>query len=1017
MTSNQARLPPSLIQPQHTPEDEITLVSSLSQDQRSVSSIERIAAIWSQSKSLLTGQVTTTMSNEEENDQARKNNPSSVRLDENPPLAEEPEKCDDPPSVHPNHWYDSVQDMTWGRRIALTLMDSSWYNPRAWSDKEFSEEQEESDTTPPAESTRAAEAYPFSYSKRERPSLEKAWAYFEHVTLPRYILEVKDAVNKKPLLVRIWRRVFRKGRQLLERAEPGETDLPTKLYHPIWTPHGQLGDFGLGLGLYFSMLRALFVLTLLAGILNIANLKYFSSNEYSQGQTDVQALLRGSAICTDQKWVICTDCDTAGDWKDDRIAVGVSKGNTNVTFALRNQCDGPTIQQGMINYATLIFVVIGIVILNRYMKRMEVAFDEDMQTAQDYSIVVENPPPDATDPSEWRNYFKDSFDGAWVTAITVAVDNDLLIRCLVERREVLRKIEMKVEPGTSLDILTLAGIATKEERERRFLGHLMARVLPGIPELVSRLVVLTAKIQGLSQQDYPVSNVFVTFEKESDQRKVLSGLSIGKWATMRNNSKALSNPLHLFRGKHVLAVSEPDEPNTIRWQDLNEKFKERLKQQSMTILCTCAAIALIAFIVRIANNSSNTVAAFVIAIFNSVFPMFAKALTDMEAHSSEGDKQRSLYVKIAFFRWVNTAVVITIITPFTSTLTDGKLINQIFSLFYAEIITSNALQLGDVMGHINRHYFAPRAKTQDAQNILMQGSPVDLAERYTNCTKILFLALWYCAIYPGALFMCSFALLVNYFADRFSLMRSWKRPPHLGTEISEVSRKYFFSLTIVAMAVVSSYYWSAFPYDNLCKNVSTVESDLAGTYEIYASGSGPISVNVSSTDSSFRYCLQDFFRYPRNEKSFPFIANNQPNGNEWMTDEQEIVTNIYGWSAVGVLALVLLSFAWRLEVSLRGFFYGTYEPCGDDQEINFSDVASISSYVPQVVSSVFSYPLLACSIDNIDEYLLEWTDPDKPYTFYDLTKDAKVLLRGTDVSEKKVFSQIAHYPPETKKNQ
>lgn len=70
--------------------------------------------------------------------------------------------------------------------------------------------------------------------------------------------------------------------------------------------------------------------------------------------------------------------------------------------------------------------------------------------------------------------------------------------------------------------------------------------------------------------------------------------------------------------------------------------------------------------------------------------MFAKMLTSCEAHSGEGGKQRSLYLKIAMFRWVNTAVVITIIKPFTLTLAmkDG-LIPQIYALFFAEIFTTN----------------------------------------------------------------------------------------------------------------------------------------------------------------------------------------------------------------------------------------------------------------------------------------------------------------------------------------
>ena len=37
-------------------------------------------------------------------------------------------------------------------------------------------------------------------------------------------------------------------------------------------------------------------------------------------------------------------------------------------------------------------------------------------------------------------------------------------------------------------------------------------------------------------------------------------------------------------------------------------------------------------------------------------------------------------------------------------------------------------------------------------------------------TKILFLAVWYCSIFPGALWLCAFTLLVNFYSDRFALM-------------------------------------------------------------------------------------------------------------------------------------------------------------------------------------------------------------------------------------------------------
>ena len=91
------------------------------------------------------------------------------------------------------------------------------------------------------------------------------------------------------------------------------------------------------------------------------------------------------------------------------------------------------------------------------------------------------------------------------------------------------------------------------------------------------------------------------------------------------------------------------------------------------------------------------------------------------------------------------------------------------------------------------------------------------------------------------------------------------------------------------------------------------------------------------------------------------------------------------------------------------------QPSGEDQGINFSEVPSISTHVPQVESNAYSYLLVACNIDGIDADLFDWTDPDRPHGYYDLTKDADELLQGTDISTKMVFSTLSHWPPEGKK--
>ena len=540
---------------------------------------------------------------------------------------------------------DNVRDMTISRRIAVYLMKRyRWYNPRLVLEEEedddnnnnkkeeamiatvaASTEDVNNNETISTTSASIMENYPYSRSARENPSIAKAWAFFEHVTLPRFVIEPKEDTNgkKKNILVRCGRKLFCKANKQLSKAEPGENKLPTQLYQPIFTPHKQLGDFGLGIGLYFSTLRAITILTLLAGILNAPNLQYFSSLVYSNNQASMKAtLLKGSAVCTVTNWVPCPNC-SQHKFPNYRLANATDAVNNTLTFALKNDCDGATLEQGMVNYGTLYLIILGVFALNLYLKRMEVAFDEDEQTAQDYSIVINNPPGDAVNPLEWKEFFFNNFEGAHTTAITIAVDNDLLVKALVERRETLRKIEMMIEPGTRMDTLTLARIAAKEERERKWYHRLLVKfgLSTGVPELFARLVVLTANIQGLAQQDYPATNVFCTFETEAAQRRVLQALSVGSMHIMRNNVGKLAHPNHAFRGQIVLNVSEPEEPSTIRWQDLNEKFKERVKQQSLTLLATFAAIVVIAVIVAVLNDKSVLWTGIAISIFNTAFPM------------------------------------------------------------------------------------------------------------------------------------------------------------------------------------------------------------------------------------------------------------------------------------------------------------------------------------------------------------------------------------------------------------
>ncbi|KAL7436768.1 hypothetical protein ACHAXH_007776 [Discostella pseudostelligera] len=939
---------------------------------------------------------------------------------------------------------DPPSEMTRGRRIALWLQQYSWYQPRGKK----------------------------KHWDQQGRGLQNAWAYFEHSILPRFIIKNADgsmptsssvstqkrsdrgrknrsnvsvyesdetstdagddavsngdsdvddwlytSSSSKPKYERVpaarsagvrQQRLVHKGN--LNRAKPGESNVPTRLYSPFFTPLSQLGDFGIGVGLYFSSLRAVAFIALVAGCINLPNILYYASDAYSNSQPGIDYLLKGSAICTEQVWVPCPNC-SIDEFHYSRSRIG---GTATVTpdgelqtlvFALKNACDGATFRVGLMNMASLGFILFAFGALTLYQRRKQITYDEQEQTAQDYSIEIFNPPADATEPEEWKEFFETRF-GGHLTCCTVTIDNDLLVKALAQRRDVLSDIEELIDDDVNLSTLTLSQRAAKIEHGRLFLGRLQSMLSPGIPELVDRLTVLNTRIQGLVQQDYRATRVFCTFETEATQRQVLSRMTVGAMTAMRNNTHRINSNL-LFRGEHVLLVREAEEPSAIRWMDLDERWSTKIKQITFSTIISLAVIVAVAAIVYLCRRNGVMYAALAISVANAIFPMIAKAVTHFESHSSEAGKQISLYIKIAIFRWVITAIVITIITPFTSTITEGPehLLQSVYIIFFADLVTSNVLQLADPVSNFNRHFLAPRARTQERMNLLMSGTEYSIAERYTNMSKTLFLTFYYCAIYPGTFFLCATILFVSFYVDKFSLMRTWKPAPMLGPSVAMFSRIYLMSSAIAALGVASSYWYSGFPFDNLCSE-NTSPSAYYGNWKI-TDGEGQESIAVIEPGSrSYYFCNQ--FIGPGNQFSFPAIP---PPGAEWMTSEQMQLTEIYGWVSVGVIGVFGLFLLYRILRSIKHLFGTSHKSVGKVQGIPYSQVGTISTYAPQVTSDRFAHPLLAVNIDNVDESLLDWSDPNRSHSFYDLTRDAEQLMKGREDMCHGAFGQIRHWPP------
>lgn len=424
---------------------------------------------------------------------------------------------------------------------------------------------------------------------------------------------------------------------------------------------------------------------------------------------------------------------------------------------------------------------------------------------------------------EWQRFFSQFGKVAYCT---VALDNEHLVAALVQRRLILQQAGFKLRMREDKSPLQKIPSSLHQTKLHKKLQNVEGKCR----ELISK-------------ETFDATSVFVTFELEDTQRHALRVLSVSKLDVATCDIDAMP-PEYRFRGNLVLNVGEPTEPSEIRWQDLNETLLVRTLQRMGTGIVTVGLIGGGFLAVKYAFRIKLQVAAFLIAILNVVVPDILRFVNKLESHAGESSFQASLFAKISIFRFVNTAIVTILVKSFTSTIANdiSGLIPAVHAVLKAEIVTAPLINMLDIAGNFKRHILAPWAENQAAMNSYFQGTPQSLGEKYTvryriiasehescgyvvssdlalfqqNMTKITFLCFFYSVIFPPGFLYGSIAIAATYYTDKFLLLRSWGRLPELGNDVAKLSRRVFFPVCLVFLAICSELYWSAYPFDNTC---------------------------------------------------------------------------------------------------------------------------------------------------------------------------------------------------------
>lgn len=155
------------------------------------------------------------------------------------------------------------------------------------------------------------------------------------------------------------------------------------------------------------------------------------------------------------------------------------------------------------------------------------------------------------------------------------------------------------------------------------------------------------------------------------------------------------------------------------------------------------------------------------------------------------------------------------------------------------------------------------------------------------------MALFFSALLPEAFLLGALALLAQFLVGKFVLLRLCGHTPDLGFHLSRLSRNWFIPFVMVTHVVMSAYWWSGYPYDNVC----------------------------ATEEGEYSYCNQNFW----SAGVFPPLPRFQPEDTKWMSESQAKLTSLYGWTSVLVLLVAVGAFFHNVIIpKVRATYESTY---------------------------------------------------------------------------------------------
>ena len=504
----------------------------------------------------------------------------------------------------------------------------------------------------------------------------------------------------------------------------------------------------------------------------------------------------------------------------------------------------------ILNIVMIFLVLISYHFLRRRLNSKEEEIDLSITTPSDYTVHVKGLPKQVTE-EEVKKFFEENgrSDGKQAKVIKVNFPYD--ISEYVDINKQAEDIKEKIK---------LIKDYTEEhngEKPQVKFCCCFKKDMEEVEELEKQLVEFNEKIKKFDEEtqvgvgrDLLVKQAFVTFNTQADARAVEDrfGKDIIRrtWDIIFNAVFGCFKKKHqyFFKG-HPITASIAPEPSDIFWENLGYPFKKRIKYVLNTYLMSFLALGASFGMVFGCSQWQDSInedyystpeeerneaerwnvtinsiwPAIFITIINFALARGIRYFSSFERHHTLTDYNFSVAFKLTWAQFINTGIIaITVNADWESRwfAPGGLAVDVTYILLSNAIIQPLAYYLSPMMCLKKiRMKLAGRSKflSQGDANDLFEGPQVDMAQRYANVMKTMLVTFFYAPIIPLGFLISIVAIVLEYWMDKYLLLRRHSRPNRLSGDLSMYMTK-IIPWGVLLYAVMNFVYMDILNPDN-----------------------------------------------------------------------------------------------------------------------------------------------------------------------------------------------------------